>query len=238
MGFSIRRIRTLVMKEIKDLSKNMNVLLVCLLPLVFAMVYPRLNVAQTFNGMVLSTFFIMNSSMIAPVAMAMLISEEKEKNTLRTLMLSTVSPMEFLLGKAIVMWLLVNLTNIGIFFTLHTPIKYLLHYAINAILLSIIMILVGAVVGILSKNLMSAGTNSMPILLLFYMIPSIAKVKENIKPIAYLFPTYHSEELIDQLLHNDNIYQSGYQHYSVLLIWIIIATITFSVIYKHRRLDY
>ncbi len=79
MGFSIRRMRTLVMKEIKDLSKNMNVLLVCLLPLVFAMVYPRLNVVQTFSGMVLSKFFIMNSSMIAPVAMAMLISEEKEK---------------------------------------------------------------------------------------------------------------------------------------------------------------
>ncbi|WP_304943934.1 ABC transporter permease [Vallitalea guaymasensis] len=237
MGFSIKRVNTLVIKEIKDLIRNVNVFVVSLIPLVGAIFFSLMSSEKTFNTQVLSLIFVMNSTLITPMTMAMLIAEEKEKNTLRTLMLSTVSPMEFLIGKAIVTWILVGITNLAIFFILETPMQYLPMYIVVAFLISTIMILIGAIVGILSKNVMSSGTNSMPVILLFYFIPTLGVANETLGNIAKLLPTYHSQLLMNDMFSNENIFSIGKQNFIVLLIWIIISFIGFTMIYKRKRID-
>lgn len=237
MGFSMKRINTLVLKEIKDLLRNVNVFVVSLIPLVGTIFFSMMGPKEEVRMQVLLIIFIMNSALITPMTMAMLIAEEKEKNTLRTLMLSTVSPVEFLVGKAIVTWLLVGITNIGIFLIIQAPNKFLLMYIVIAFLISTIMILIGAIIGILSKNVMSSGTNSMPVILLFYFIPTLGVANKTLLHIAKLLPTYHSQSLMDKMLNNENIFSVGQQNILVLLVWIIISFAGFIMIYKRKRID-
>lgn len=236
MVFSIRRVNTLIIKEMKDMLKNINVFGMCLLPLILAILYSQM-ISGDGRTNILSLFLIMNSCMIIPMVMAMLIAEEKEKNTMRTLMLSTVSPLEFLTSKAIVTWVTAAITNLGIFLALEVDTKYILAYLVVAILLSTSMILMGAVVGILSKDLMSSGINGMPIILLFFVIPSLASKNKTLEKITDFLPTYHSELLFSKIMKGDNILLTGRLDFLVLLIWILIAGLSFIVIFKRKRLD-
>ena len=79
MEFSIRRVSALLNKEIKDLSKNMNVSIMFLLPIFFAVIYSNM-----FGGNSAEKIYIfnlclgMNIVMVGAFVMAMLIAEEKK----------------------------------------------------------------------------------------------------------------------------------------------------------------
>lgn len=121
MEFSMRRVNALFKKKVKDFGKNMNVSLMCLLPIAFSIIYSRLVGDSTLDGHLVKIDILimctgMNLVMVSSFVVAMLIAEEKEKNTLRTLMLSGVSPLEFLTGKIFMSFLISEIINVAIFF--------------------------------------------------------------------------------------------------------------------------
>ncbi|WP_051986365.1 ABC transporter permease [Clostridium amazonitimonense] len=93
--------------------------------------------------------------MSSSFGIAMLIAEEKEKNTMRTLMLSAVSPLEFLAEKAIITLLLSIVINIIIFFMVGINVQYLGKYIVLSTLVVLSMIELGAVIGLAQQNQMS-----------------------------------------------------------------------------------
>ncbi|WP_406541368.1 hypothetical protein [Clostridium ljungdahlii] len=99
MEFSMRRVNALFSKELKELPKNINVLFMAALPVIFCAIYLKIfrNVMNSQEGKIyiLNTILNMNLVMVATLIMAMLIAEEKEKNTLKTLMLTSLSPQNF-----------------------------------------------------------------------------------------------------------------------------------------------
>lgn len=236
MEFSIKRVNALVRKEANDLKKNLNVSIMFLLPVFFPILKSMLNSEQGSESLMLSLTLNLNSCMVVLISMAMLIAEEKEKNTMRTLMFSAVSPMEFLAGKAIITLIISTVINVLVYFILKINIQYLVPYLIIGLILSISMIILGAVVGILSKNQMTTGTISMPVSFPLFILPTLAAKSEIMKKIANFVPTYHSDILIQKTLQGQNLLNEKF-HFLALLIWIVAAILVFSYVYKIKRLD-
>ena len=116
MNIQAYKVAALFRKDWKDTLKNGNFLLLCILPLGLSALYTFID----FGGFrmeplfVLSIGLLMNLSLLPLSATSMMIAEEKEKYTLRTLMLSNVSATEFLLSKALVVFLLMQIVNLAV----------------------------------------------------------------------------------------------------------------------------
>lgn len=242
MEFSARRVNALFKKEIKDLGKNMNVLMMCLMPLAFCIIYSKLfetSIAGENLGKleILILCVGMNLTLVSSFVIAMLIAEEKEKNTLRTLMLSAVSPWEFLLGKAIITLLLSVITNIAMFFIVRADIKYLGMYTLLTTLVVLSMILIGAIIGIIAPNQMATGVVGMPVLMILLMIPIFAMLNETLKKIANFLPSYNMNVLFGKLFKGQPMGSEAFYNVAVILAWILISAVAFAYTYKKRGLD-
>src|SRR5690606_39173865 len=90
-------------KDFKDFSRNMAVSVVIIIPPILAAIYGRMGVDS-----IESHYMIINIafSMVAAFVQCCLIAEEKEKNTLRGLMLSPASTGEILAGKSLLSFIL------------------------------------------------------------------------------------------------------------------------------------
>ncbi|MHB9896819.1 ABC transporter permease [Clostridium botulinum] len=242
MDFSIRRINALLKKEIKDFAKNMNVSVMYLLPIMFSIIYSKLlgnnssnDVMNRINILILCVG--MNISLISSMVISMLIAEEKEKNTLRTLILSAVSPWEFLTGKVLITFLVSEVINIAIFFSIGCDIQYLGKYILITTLVLFSMIEIGAIIGIISPNQMATGVFSMPVVMIFFVIPAFAKANKTIEAIAKFLPSYHMNIMIAKLFKGETFGIESTYSIAIILAWIIIAVIAFAFTYNRRGLD-
>lgn len=233
----MRRVNALIRKEMKDIVRNPNVTVVGIIPVIAAIFISIFIKGVELRIQMLPLLFLMNAALLTPIIMAMIIAEEKEKNTLRTLMLSTVTPAEFLTGKGIVIWFYANITNIAIFLILGIPKEYLLMYMLMSFLTSTTMIFIGAIIGLLSKTVMSTGTNSLPISLVFYIFPFLAQFNIILSRIAQFIPTYQSQVFLNKILNNENIYKGSGMNFIIMIAWVFISFIIFVMIYRRRRFD-
>ncbi len=233
MSITMTKVRALLKKDFKDTLKNPQCLLMGLLPLLFAVLYTNMN----FGGeggmppmMVLMLCTLMNTSLNTLSVMAMMIAEEKEKNTLRTLMLSNVSAGDFLISKTTVAFVITEVINLLIFVLCKTEGLPLGRFLLSSAGASICLLLIGAIIGIVSKNQMATGVLSAPAALLL-MLPAIfAEISDTFSTIAKFTPTramvllmQPEEPVLVPLL--------------VLVAWTVLAALLFAVIFRKKRLD-
>ncbi len=138
------------------------------------------------NGYALAMGLVMGICMIGIYCPALLLAEEKEKNTLRVLMTSSVNGLEFFLGSVIPVFLATVIVN----FLLIPVSGYtvsggdLAAFGVSTVLASLISCLVGMVLGIFAKNQVSAGTVITPVLMVFMLIPMFADMIESLEEIS------------------------------------------------------
>jgi len=138
--FNYRRFSALVIKEFQDIGKNKRLVLMFLLPLGFCVLYKQLFMKQGED--VMSAWKILtlcvNMSLVIGVSLAsaMSIAEEKEKKTLRTMLLAGLKPLEFFFGKSVVIILIAITVNTIMFVILGFGIEYYLTYFILILLVS------------------------------------------------------------------------------------------------------
>lgn len=242
MEFSIRRVNALFKKEVKDFFKNMNVLFMCIMPIGFCILYSKLFGGNRTGEYIAEWKMLllcvgMNLVLVSSFVIAMLIAEEKEKNTLRTLMLSAVSPWEFLAGKALITLVVSIVINIAMFFIAGVNAQYLGKYILLTTLVVISMIEIGAVVGIISPNQMATGIVGMPILMIILMVPMFAGLSKTLKKIAEFLPNYNMNLMLEKVFKGDTIGTGSAYSISVILIWIILSAAAFAITYNKRGLD-
>ncbi|TCT16089.1 ABC-2 type transport system permease protein [Natranaerovirga pectinivora] len=239
MDFSIKRVNALFKKEIKDFTKNLNVFFMCLLPILFAFIYSFLGSMpgeHMEKSQTLLLVMTMNLVIVGCSIMAILISEEKEKNTLRTLMLSSVSPVEFLTGKTLVMLVITILNNIFIYMILGLDSRHMGMYIILSTLVVITMITIGAIIGLMVQNQMATGVMVMPIALGFLMIPMLGEVNEVAMTIAEWLPNYNLEIILERVFNEDSVNIFS-KNLTVIIGWIIGSIAIFVYVYKKKGLD-
>lgn len=173
-------------------SKNFIIMPIFSLGMTYIMklAYGSISKEIDMTGYYLSMGVLMNVCMTGVYCVAACLAEEKEKNTLRTLMTSSVNGLEFFLGSLIPVVLLMVIVNVLCVFIAcfsMTITEWLCYVAITTIS-SIIGAVTGMIFGIFAKNQMSAGTMTTPVLILFMLIPMFSHLNEIIETISnYLF---------------------------------------------------
>src|SRR5690606_42076743 len=103
MNLSMKRVNAIFQKDFKDFSRNMAVSITIFLPLLAAALYGRMGI-DTLQAHYM--IFNMTFALVGTYVQCCLIAEEKEKNTLRGLMLSPASTVEILGGKSLLSFVL------------------------------------------------------------------------------------------------------------------------------------
>lgn len=134
---------------------------------------------------------LMNISMTGLYCTAGALAEEKEKNTLRTLMTSSVNGLEFFLGSLIPVVLLTSLVNILCVFIagleMDAP-QWAVYTAVTTVSAAISAV-IGMIFGIFSKDQITTGTITTPALLILMMIPMFCGFSETLEKISDLLFT-------------------------------------------------
>lgn len=145
---------------------------------------------EMLNAYVLSMGLVMNLGMTGIYCPCLLLAEEKEKNTLRVLMTSSVNGLEFFLGSILPVFIITSIIN----FLLMPISGYMISgsdlavFALVSILSSLTSCIIGMLLGIFAKNQVSAGTIITPVVLIFMLIPMFANMIEELSKISrFLF---------------------------------------------------
>ena len=142
------------------------------------------------DGFALSLGVLMNISMSVYCTAAAL-AEEKEKNTLRTLMTSSVNGLEFFLGSIIPVIILSTAVNVLCVFIVQLTLSgsqwgaYLIITTVCTFIASV----VGMIFGIYAKTQVSASTITTPALIIFMMVPMLSGFSSILEKISNLLFT-------------------------------------------------
>lgn len=187
--------------------------------------------------MILSLGLTMNISMTGMFVTSAALAEEKEKHTLRTLMTSSVSSVEFFLGSLIppfIEMMIVNLLLLPISGVAMGNVNIVIYILVCAIS-SLTSCIIGMILGIFAKNQMSASTLTTPFMLFFMMVPTFASMIPSMSRISSFLFTGVVTEMVTAFASGERFSLSAF-NLIVLIGEIIIAFILF--LYCYRKNGY
>lgn len=196
----MKNISVIFLKQLKDTLKNKAILIqFVMFPLMAVIMENTVKFEDMPEKFFVKLFSVMFVGMAPLTCISAIISEEKEKNTLRTLMMSNVKPLEYLCGIGGYVWLMC-MAGTAVFavcggFTGISLVKFVTVMAAGVILSE----LIGGVIGIFSKNQMSATSVTVPVMMIFSFLPMLSMFNDKIEKIANLTYTQHLSVLINGL---------------------------------------
>ena len=185
----------IIKKQIKDTLKNKTVLIQFVMFPVLTLIFENaINIPDMPELFFTKLFSVMYMGMAPLVAVASIIAEEKEKNTLRVLTMANVKAWEYLAGIGIYVWA-ICMAGAGVMATTLSSGDIPFYLGVMAAGF-IISIAIGACIGIISSNQMAATSLSLPVMLIFSFMPMLAMFNDKIEKIAGIFYTQQIRELL------------------------------------------
>lgn len=235
MTFSMKRVMAIFQKDMKDLYKNMYVSTTILMPLIFAIVYGNID-----NPTIDIHYLVINLTLALVTAFVQcaIIAEEKEKNTLRGLMLSPATIPEILGGKSLVTFILTAITIVVcIMLTGYEPAN--LGLIVIAIIISTLFYLaLGTLMGLISRTVIEASVLILPIMFIFgfgSMFQHFAEDYPILSIIDYL-PSIQLIELATAVEAGSGI-ADVWGNLGIILAWVVVAMIATVIVFKKREMD-
>ena len=225
-------ISTVFLKQIRETLKNKPILIQFLmLPVLAVIMENAVKIEDMPEHFFAKLFAVMFVGMAPLTSMSSVISEEKEKNTLRVLMMSNVKPVQYLIGIGSYIWIMC-MAGAAVFSALceykGTDIaRFLLVMAVGIIL----SMLVGAVIGIAADNQMTSVSVTLPIMMIFSFLPMLSMFNETIEKIARI--TY-SQQI--SLLVNNN-FENLREGIIVISINFVLAIVLFFLAYRKKGME-
>lgn len=221
-------------KQRKDTRKNKTVLIqFVMFPIMTWIMNNTIKMQEMPENFFVNLFAVMYIGMAPLTSIASIIAEEKEKNTLRVLIMSNVKPHEYLLGTGSYVWSACMLGSVVICtagrYNLQSGIAFMSIMAIG-ILTSL---LIGAIIGIWSTTQMMATSITVPVMMVFSFVPMLSLFNSTIKKIAGML---YSEQ-ISRLLNQINSLRFHAANIGVIVMNMLIAAILFIIIFKKCRLS-
>lgn len=178
-------IRAILWKQIKDTVKNKTTLIQFLMfPCMTVIMENAVSIPNMPERFFVNLFGIMYVGMASFTSAAAVISEEKEKNTLRVMRMYNVGALGFLIGNALY---IIGLCSLGSFVMGCVGgyrEKDLLYFMLMMVLGHTISFLLGAAVGVWSKNQMTATALAVPLMMALAFLPMLSMFNETIGKIA------------------------------------------------------
>lgn len=168
MNLSIKRIQAIFMKDYKEFSRNYAISTMIFLPLILAFFYNKSGADS------LQMYFLpinMTFAIVTTFVQCCLIAEEKENNTLRSLMMSPATMWDILIGKsALVFSVTAVILALTIFFLGFSPANVLV-LSIGLVISTIFYLAVGIICGLFTKTVMEASVAVLPVMAIFSFGP-------------------------------------------------------------------
>ena len=186
--------------------------------------------------------FMLGSSLCMTVGMVCTmtalygIAEEKEKRTLRTLMLANVGASQVVASKAIVALVASTVVNAACFFVADGEPGLLGAYLALGIVGSLPIILFSLVLGLACRDQMTAGVYSVPVLLVA-LVPMFGMANETIEKVSHWLPTGGVYDLIGLALDGRLFSQDALAPLGVTAAWIVVGAGVFAVLFKRLARD-
>lgn len=229
-----RIIFAIFQNQIKNVLKNTSVLVLFFVFPVIAFVMTNAMSEQAGQlSFFISVFGTMHAVFTPIVTIASIVAEEKEKNTLRVLIMSNVKPFEYMLsigGFVLIFTLLTGSVFIAVgSYSGITALKLLLYMAIGCIC----SIILGLAIGGFSKNMMSANAIAVPVGMLFAFLPMLASFNQAIENISRF--TYGQQ--ISNLIADPKHIGFSIVNISVITANFLLLLIAFVIVFRRNRLD-
>jgi len=228
------KIRAVFWKQIKDTIKNKTVLIQFLMFPVLGVIMERSvdieGLADNYFVMLFATMYI---GMAPLSSVAAIISEEKEANTLRILIMSNVKANEYLIGVGtyVVGACMVGALIFGVTGGYKGP--SLLIFVLIMTLGIILSTLLGSVIGIGSKNQMTATSITLPVMIFFSFLPMISMFNKTVAKIS----KYIYTQQINVLLNQVGQFKVSNESLIIIAVNMIVFIALFGYVYGRGRFD-
>lgn len=230
----MKHISAILWKQIKDTLKNKTILIQFLMFPIMTIIMENAieidNMPEHFFATLFASMFI---GMAPLTAMSSIISEEKEKNTLRVLLMSNVKPLSYLAGVGIYVFVMCMIGACVIGFASGYKGNVLLIFILIMAIGILVSILTGAVIGTMSKNQMMATSVMIPVMMIFSFIPMLSMFNETIKKFGKVIYT----QQISTMLNSVNQFEVQTEPILVIVITIVVAALAFVFAYKKYGLE-
>ncbi|MBG9735190.1 ABC transporter permease [Paenibacillus alvei] len=236
MTFSINRVTAMIQKEWKEAMRNQMLLITAALPLIFAFMFSNGTID---DGATLLMMPINMALLITCLfAQSMMVAEEKEKHTLRVLMLSPAKPIEVLLGKSAISVFLTLCALIATFLIAKTPGLPLIGLAMLIVPSLIMYVAFGTLTGLLSRTTMETSFVGMPLMIVFLMGPAFSNVFNSsvVDTIVAYLPTSQLSEAAQKLWDGQGLFSISI-HVGIITIWMAASIIITLIAYRSKRYD-
>lgn len=182
-------VQAILWKQIKDTVKNKTILIQFLMfPCMTMIMENAVHIPDMPEHFFANLFAVMYVGMAPLTTAAAIISEEKEKNTLRVMRMYNVRALDFLIGNAVYIITACSLGSLMIGAAGGYRGKSLLLFMLIMIFGHFASFLAGAAIGVLSRNQMIATSVSVPVMMVLSFLPMLSMFNESIKRIAkYIF---------------------------------------------------
>ncbi|MFL1676404.1 ABC transporter permease [Paenibacillus dendritiformis] len=235
MTYAWKRISAIVEKEWKDCFRNPVLLSTAVLPIIFAFLFRG---REEVGTSVLAMPINMALTMTGAFVLAMMVAEEKEKHTLRVLMLSPARPFEVLIGKSVIAALMTVAAIILTLLIADTPALSPLALIILLVPSIVMYLAIGTLIGLLSRTSMETSFLGMPLLLLFLMGPMFGSLLNH--PAVDLMISYLPTEQFSLAcfkLWNGGTLADALPHAGIIVIWMAACLLLCYTTYRTKRYD-
>lgn len=235
MNLSMKRMMAIFVKDYKEFSRNMSISIVIIMTPLLSLVY-----GKTGENTIDSYFLIFNMTfvMVATYVQSCLIAEEKEKNTLRALMLSPATVTDILLGKSLLAFLATTVTMLLCVYLIgYTPDS--VGVLIVAFFISTIFyISLGTLIGLFAKSVMEASVYSFPAIGIFSVGSFIRFFSEQypILKFAHFLPNIQLIDLATKVDAGESI-GNMLPELGIISLWMIATIVVTTFVYKKRMVD-
>lgn len=252
MNAAMRKTGALLAKDFADLFKNPTLLIVCLLPIAFMALYSFMigdaaggsdltaeqqeAIDPVISQFMLGSSLCMTLGMVCTMTVLYGIAEEKEKRTLRTLMLANVGASQVVASKAVVALVASTVVNAVCFFVAGGEPGMLGAYLALGVVGSLPVILFSLVLGLASRDQMTAGVYSVPVLLVA-LVPMFGMANETIEKASHWLPTGGVYDLIGLAMDGHLLSQDALAPLGVTLAWIVVGAVVFAALFKKLARD-
>lgn len=232
MIIQAKTLQALFCKQIKDTAHNMQVLILFFTFPIIAMVMTQSMGKEMGNSaFFISIFGVMHGVFTPIVATSSMMSEEKEKNTLRVLLMSNVNPMEYLISIGGFVFLCTMVTGVlFLFLGGYTPVEMVMFMGALGVG-SVISIVLGLAIGSYAKNMMAANGLALPFGMIFAFLPMLAKFNDKIGQIAKFTYGHQISMFVEKM---DGISWEGVL---ITAVNFIVLIAVFVVVFRRNRLE-
>lgn len=230
----MRNIAAVFSKQLKETLKNKSILIQFLMFPVMVLIMEN---AIVLEGMpehfFVKLFAVMFVGMAPLTCISSIISEEKEKDTLRALMMSNVHPFEYLIGIGLYVWLMCMVGAAVFAVTGGYESKDFLMFMVIMAAGILLSELTGAVIGVFSKDQMAATSVTVPVMMIFSFLPMLSMFNESIEKIAKV--TYSQQLSI--LINGLGTAEVKPESILVIAANFIISAVLFALVFKKKGLE-